>query len=91
MGEGQPRLKASGLTWGMGRRHPCAAPEITYPRQGACSLPLDLLLETVWKQAVDKKQEKFLGAAFFQKGGVFRSFLEKASPKTFIISVCYPD
>ncbi|WP_264986208.1 hypothetical protein, partial [Novacetimonas hansenii] len=24
-----------------------------------------------------KKQKKFLGAAFFQKGGVFRSFLEK--------------
>jgi len=36
-----------------------------------------------------KKQEKFLGAAFFQKGGVFRSFLEKASPKTFIIPVGY--
>ncbi len=30
-----------------------------------------------------------MGAAFFQKGGVFRSFLEKVSPKTFIISGCY--
>ncbi|WP_308719526.1 hypothetical protein [Komagataeibacter xylinus] len=26
-----------------------------------------------------------MGAAFFQKGGVFRSFLKKASPKTFIL------
>ncbi|QIP34123.1 hypothetical protein [Komagataeibacter rhaeticus] len=29
-----------------------------------------------------------MGAAFFQKGGVLRSFLKKASPKT---SSCGPD
>ncbi|WP_264997172.1 hypothetical protein [Komagataeibacter xylinus] len=28
------------------------------------------------------KNNKSLGAAFFQKGGVLRSFLKKASPKT---------
>ncbi|MCW4590640.1 hypothetical protein NO263_08615 [Gluconacetobacter entanii] len=32
-----------------------------------------------------KRVQKFLGAAFFQKGGVFEAFWKKASPKTSII------
>ncbi|WP_281650242.1 hypothetical protein [Novacetimonas hansenii] len=35
------------------------------------------------------KNTKSFWVLLFLKGGVFRSFLEKASPKTFMISGCY--
>ncbi|WP_165837937.1 hypothetical protein [Novacetimonas cocois] len=46
-------------------------------------------LETVQKQPFDKNDKIFLGIAFSQKGDVLRSFLQKASPKTFMISGYY--
>ena len=36
-----------------------------------------------------KNRKKFLGVAFFKKATSFEAFLEKASPKTFIISRGY--
>ncbi|WP_281649312.1 hypothetical protein [Novacetimonas hansenii] len=36
-----------------------------------------------------KNKKSFWVLPFFRQGGVFRSFLGKASPKTFIISGCY--